>query len=85
MQKAPTRAVFDVITDFLATSPSPETLLAYHFPDDLQKRADYLIEKNGEGDLTIDEQKELDDFVQADEMMTLLKVKTKLRLKKDNP
>lgn len=34
------RTVFDVITDFLATEPSPQEIIAYHLPDDLQQRAD---------------------------------------------
>lgn len=79
-----TRTVFDVITDFLASEPTPEELLAYHLPDDLQARVDELVERNGEGQLTFDEQQELFDFMRADEMMALLKVKTKLRLRNTN-
>jgi hypothetical protein len=32
MQNVPVRTVFDVITDFLATYPTPEAILAYHLP-----------------------------------------------------
>lgn len=81
MQNAPTRTVFDVITDFLASEPTPDELIAYHLPDDLQHRVDQLIERNGEGQLTFDEQQELLDFMRADEMIALLKAKTKLRLR----
>lgn len=81
MQSAPVRTVFDVVTDFLASEPSPEVLIAYHLPDDLQARVDELVERNGEGQLTFDEQQELFDFMRADEMMALLKAKTKLRLR----
>jgi hypothetical protein len=73
--------VFDVVTDFLASEPSPEELIAYHLPDDLQVRVDELVERNGEGQLTFDEQQELFDFMRADEMMALLKAKTKLRMR----
>lgn len=76
-----TRTVFDVITDFLAAEPTPEELIAYHLPNDLQARADELLERNGEGQLTFDQQQELYDFMRADEMMALLKAKTKLRLR----
>lgn len=82
MQNIPVRTVFDVITDFLAAQPTPEELLAYHLPDDLQERADELVEKNGEGQLTFDEQQELFDFIRANQMFALLKTKTKLRLRK---
>ncbi len=74
-----TRTVFDVITDFLASDPTAEELIAYHLPDDLQARVDKLVERNGEGQLTFDEQQELFDFMRADEMMALLKAKTKLK------
>lgn len=84
MQSTPVRTVFDVVTDFLASNPSPEDLIAYQLPNDLQVRADYLIERNGEGQLTFDEQQELLDFMRADEMISLLKAKTKLRLRNMN-
>lgn len=81
MQNAPVRTVFDVITDFLASQPTPNEIIAYHLPEDLQDRADELVERNGEGQLTFDEQQELYDFMRADDMMALLKAKTKLRLR----
>ena len=84
MLNAPVRTVFDVITDFLASEPTPEALIAYHLPDDLQARVDELVERNGEGQLTFDEQQELFDYMRADEMMALLKAKTKLRLRNEN-
>lgn len=82
MQHIPTRTVFDVITDFLATEPTPQEIIAYHLPDDLQERADYLAELNGEDQLTPREREELDEFVKADRMFSLLKTKMKLKLKK---
>ena len=81
MQNVTMRTVFDVITDFLVLQPTPEQLLEYHLPDDLQVRVDELVERNGEGQLTFDEQQELYDFMRADELMALLKAKTKLRLR----
>ena len=81
MLDIPVRTVFDEITDFLASEPSPQELLAYHLPDNLQARVDELVERNGEGQLTFDEQQELFDFVRADQMIGLLKTKTKLRLR----
>jgi hypothetical protein len=82
MQNAPVRTIFGEITDFLATSPTPEEIIAYRLPDDLQNRAHQLLELNGEGQLTPEERAEMLDFVRVDNMMTLLKAKMKLRLKK---
>jgi len=82
MHSTSARTVFDVITDFLASDPTPEELIAYRLPGDLQARVDELVERNGEGQLTFVQQQELYDFMRADEMMALLKAKTKLRLRK---
>lgn len=84
MLDAPARTVFDVLTDFLASQPTAEELIAYHLPDGLQARVDALVERNGEGQLTFDEQRELFDFIRADQMMAMLKAKTKLRLRNEN-
>ncbi len=81
MLNAPVRAVFDVLTDFLIADPTPEELLAYHLPEDLQERVEILVERNGEGLLTFDEQQELLDYIRADQLIALLKTKTKLKLR----
>ena len=46
MQTAPTQTIFDVITDFLATEPTPQDILAYRLPPELEARAlDLLARK----------------------------------------
>ena len=57
MQNVPIRTVFGEITDFLATNPTPEEIVAYELPEDLQARAHELLDKNGEGELTPEEQR----------------------------
>ena len=84
MQRVPTRTVFDAITDFLATEPSPQEIIAYHLPDDLQERLDELLDKNGEDLLTPEEREELFTFLKADQMFSLLKTKLKLKLQKQS-
>ncbi|PJF23872.1 MAG: hypothetical protein CUN53_20695 [Phototrophicales bacterium] len=84
MLNAPTRTVFDVITDFLASEPTPQEVIAYHLPDDLQERLDNLLDKNGEDLLTSEEREELAEFMNADEMFSLLKTKMKLKLRKQS-
>lgn len=81
MQNIPGRTIFDVITDFLAAEPSPQEIIAYHLPDDLRQRADYLLERNGEDLLTAEEREEMQEFMNADEMFSLLKTKMKLKLR----
>jgi hypothetical protein len=81
MDNAPIRTVFGVISDFLTSDPSPHEILAYHLPPDLQARADELVERNGEGELTFDELLELYDFMRADDMMMMIKAKTRRKLR----
>lgn len=81
MLNAPTRSIFSEITDFLATNPTPEEIVAYRLPEDLQARAHSLLERNGEGELTTQEHEEMLDFVRVEEMMSLLKAKMKRKLK----
>ena len=39
----------------------------------------YLLDRNGEDELTFCEERELEDFIRANRMMASLKVKTRLR------
>ncbi len=80
MAVAPTRTVFDVITDFLTSDPTSDAILAYRLPAVLEQRARDLLERQREGQLTFDEELEMYDFIRADDMMTLLKAKTRLKL-----
>ncbi len=81
MLNMPVRSVFSEITDFLATNPTPQEIIAYQLSEDLQARAHELLELNGEDQLTSEERDEMFDFVRVDEMMSLLKVKMKLKLR----
>jgi hypothetical protein len=81
MEDIPIRTVFGEITDFLATNPTPEEIVAYTLPLDLQSRAHLLLDKNSEGTLTSDEQVEMMDFARIENMMRLLKIKMRIKLK----
>ena len=81
MIETPPRDVFAVITEFLADDPTDEELLAYKLPDDLQERVSHLLYLNRESELTCEQRHELDDYIRADDMISLMKTKTKLRQK----
>lgn len=83
MQATPTtRTVFDVVTDFLEQEPSPQEIINFFLPEDLQARATELAQRHHEGNLTDSEQEELREFLNVDEMFSLLKTKMKLKLKR---
>lgn len=82
MLNAPARSAFLEITEFLATNPTPEEIIAYKLPEYLQDRAVELAEKNAEGELLPEDHEEMMDFVRIDQMMSLLKIKMRIKLKK---
>lgn len=84
MQNAPAKTVFNIITDFLATNPTPQAIIDYQLPEELQARARDLLDKNGEGQLNPREHDEMMDFVRVDQMMSLLKIKMRIKLKQEN-
>lgn len=51
-------------------------------PDDLQSRLDDLLDKNSEGEITPPEREELNRFLNADQMFSMLKTKMMLKLKR---
>ncbi|MCY4019001.1 MAG: hypothetical protein OXG39_06305 [Chloroflexi bacterium] len=81
---APTRTVFDVVTDFLAARPTDEAMLAYKIPPDLQARLDSLIEIDATSRLTAAQREELGDFRFVDDVLTRLRAKIRRRLEQEN-
>lgn len=79
----PTRSVFDVVTDFLATGPSDEALLAYRLPADLQARLDSLRQIDATGRLTAAQREELGDYRFVEDVLTRLRAKIKERLERE--
>jgi hypothetical protein len=79
MTTASEQTVKDVVTDFLASAPSLDELIAYRLPDLLQKRAHLLLEKNREGSLTPTEREEMAEFLEIDHIMSLIKAKARLK------
>jgi len=79
MADVPEQSIKDVVTDFLASGPSVDDLIAYCLPETLQERAQYLLDKKrGEG-LTPVQQQEMDEFLQIDHLMALIKAKADYR------
>jgi hypothetical protein len=82
MSFAPDRTVTDIVTDFLGSAPTLQELAAYRLPDNLQARAHGLLEKNREGSLSDSERAEMGEFRQIDHILTMIKAKARLKLKK---
>ena len=79
MIDAPVRTINEVVADFLACKPSDEDVLGYFMPDDIQSRVHFLLDLNGEDELTCEEARELDELGRADDFVSLLKAKISRR------
>lgn len=77
---APTRSVFDVVTDFLAPRPTDEEMLAYRIPPNLQARLDCLTEIDATSRLSAAQREELGDFRFVDDVLTRVRAKIRRRL-----
>ena len=73
------RTINDEIADFLACQPSDSEVLACYMPPDFQARLNMLLDWNGEGELTYEEEVELDGILRANGFVSLLKAKVKRR------
>lgn len=85
MEYVPHRTVLDEITDFLSLNPTSEEIIAYRLPEELQKRAADLMELNRQSRLSSEERAEMETYMQAEHLMTLLKAKSRLRLIEQKP
>lgn len=80
MAFAPTDILFDEILEFLASTPSPEQIIAYTPPESLQQRLSMLLDKNRSGQLSESEQTELDEYLRMNRFMSRLKIKARQKL-----
>lgn len=66
---------YQELVNYLAEKAPPEEILAFQVSEVAQNRAEELTERNKEGRLTAEESYELQQMLEFDEMMTLLKLK----------
>ncbi|MBI5957128.1 MAG: hypothetical protein HY866_00235 [Chloroflexi bacterium] len=72
--------LLDEITDFLASSPTPQEIADFRPSAVLERRALDLLQRNRENRLSLEERSEMEEFMRMDHFMTLLKAKARLKL-----
>lgn len=72
--------LFNEILDFLASTPTPEKIIAFRPSDQLEQRLSYLLEQNSGDALTAEEQRELDEFLRMNHFMNMLKIRARQKL-----
>lgn len=80
MALARQHALFDEILDFLASTPTPETIIAFRPSAELQARASELLDKNRRGNLGDEELKELEEIDRMNHFMSMLKIRARKKL-----
>ncbi|MEO8612109.1 MAG: hypothetical protein ABI690_29700 [Chloroflexota bacterium] len=73
-------SLFDEITDFLASGPTAEAIIAYKPSEFLDQRLHELLHKNSNDQLTAEERVELDSFLQINHLLTVVTAKARLKL-----
>lgn len=73
--------IYQELVDYLVNLATPEQILAFKISDALQERLEVLFEKNNEGEITPEERKELDEFVEFDQHVMMLKARATAALK----
>ncbi|BAZ83370.1 MAG: hypothetical protein ACKPEO_09385 [Sphaerospermopsis kisseleviana] len=70
-----TITVYDEFIDFLAAGTTPESLINFHLSETAQNRLEDLIDKAKNNQLTKEEKRELDIFLNLEHVIRLAKAK----------
>ena len=84
MTFAPAPGFMTEIFDFLASTPTPEDILAYQPSEALVERSHYLHEQNQRDQLTDVERSEFEELRRLNHFMNQLKIHTRLKISNDN-
>ncbi len=80
METVTANKLVDEITDFLVGTPTLEEIIAFKPSDVLDERVHHLLDLNSEGEISAEERKELEKYIDLDHVMTMLKLKARLKL-----
>lgn len=79
MATLPAPTLFDEVLDFLASTPTPEDIIAFRPSEMLQERASYLLDKKRTDSLTGEEEADLDAFTWMNHFISMLKIRARRR------
>ncbi|MCC6803574.1 MAG: hypothetical protein IT319_11880 [Anaerolineae bacterium] len=74
--------IYNDLLDYLIEKATPAEILAFQPSTDAQTRAELLLERSSEGVLTADERAELDQMLQVDRLVSVLKARALAAMKK---
>ena len=68
---------YEEIIDFIAAGTTPETVLAFRPSDSVQQRVAQLVERSRNGSVSAEEQSELEDRLQLEHIMIMVKARAR--------
>jgi len=72
--------IYEELVDFLAREVSPQAAIDFRPSSAVQARVEELLSANGRGELSRDEQRELEQFQMLEHVLRLLKAKARQNL-----
>jgi hypothetical protein len=75
-----TQEFFVELLDFLASAPTPQRIIDFQPSDALTARFHGLLDKNSEGEMTPEEQSELEAFLEWNHFLKMLKIRARMKL-----
>ena len=82
MQATDVTTIYDELIDYLVEKATPQIIIAFQVSDEAQERADYITERNKNGELTPEESTELEQMLELNGLVGMLKAKALLVLSK---
>lgn len=80
MASIPAPTFIDEVLDFLASTPTPQDIVAYQPSQALADRSHYLHERNRQDTLTDAERAEFEELRRLNHFMNRLKIRAQLKL-----
>lgn len=68
-------STFEALIEHLLKTASPQQMLEFYPTEEADERARFLLEANNAGTLSPDERQELDQMLQVNRLITLMKAK----------
>ena len=68
---------YDEIIDFIAAGTTPEAVIAFRPSPSVQQRVAELVECSEDGNISPEDQSELDDYLQLEHIMVMAKARAR--------
>ena len=68
---------YEEIIDFIAGGTTPESVVGFHPSDHVQQRVAELVARSKDGNICVEEQSELEDYLQLEHIMIMAKARAR--------